>query len=136
MRGGAPAEREFALLDPTRLVDRVDAVVLSGGSAYGLSAADGVVTLLRERDPFATPAGPVPIVVGMSIFDESVGTDPPGASAGRAAAVAALSGAPFAMGRVGAGTGASTGSGGSGAIRAASAGRACRPGRRSLPWWS
>src|SRR5689334_20883569 len=110
VRGGAPATREFALLDPARLVDRVDAVVLSGGSAYGLSAADGVTTLLRERGTgFPTPAGPVPIVVGMSIFDGSVSTDPPGAAAGRAAALAALAGEPLDTGAVGAGTGAGTG---------------------------
>ena len=110
VRGGAPATREFALLDPTRLVDRVDAVVLSGGSAFGLSAADGVMTLLRERGAgFPTPFGPVPIVVGLSVFDESVRTGPPGAEAGRDAALAAFSGARFEMGRVGAGTGASTG---------------------------
>jgi L-aminopeptidase/D-esterase-like protein len=110
VRGGAPATREFELLDPTRLVDRVDAVVLSGGSAYGLSAADGVMTLLRERGlGFPTPFGPVPIVVGMSIFDESVRTGPPDAEAGRDAALVAWSGAPFDLGRVGAGTGASTG---------------------------
>ncbi len=110
VRGGAPATREFALLDPTRLVDRVDAVVLSGGSAFGLSAADGVMGLLRERGRgFPTPAGPVPIVVGMSIFDESVRTGPPDAAAGRAAALAAWSGEPLATGRAGAGTGATTG---------------------------
>ncbi|HEX8632438.1 MAG TPA: P1 family peptidase [Catenuloplanes sp.] len=110
VRGGAPATREFALLEPTRLVDRVDAVVLSGGSAFGLSAADGVMTLLRERGAgFPTPAGPVPIVIGMSIFDESVRTGPPDGAAGRAAALAAWSGAEFDMGRVGVGTGASTG---------------------------
>jgi L-aminopeptidase/D-esterase-like protein len=110
VRGGAPATREFALLDPTRLVDRVDAVVLSGGSAYGLSAADSLMTLLRERGHgFPTPAGVVPIVVGMSIFDESVRTDPPGAGTGRQAALAAWRGTPFEMGRVGAGAGASTG---------------------------
>jgi L-aminopeptidase/D-esterase-like protein len=110
VRGGAPATREFELLDPTRLVDRVDAVVLSGGSAFGLSAADGVMTLLRERDQgFPTAFGAVPIVVGMSIFDESVRTGPPGAEAGREATLAAWSGAPFGMGRAGAGTGASTG---------------------------
>jgi L-aminopeptidase/D-esterase-like protein len=110
VRGGAPATREFALLDPSRLVDRVDAVVLSGGSAFGLSAADGVMTLLRERGTgFATPAGPVPIVVGMSIFDGSVGTVPPDAAAGRAAALAALAGEPLATGAAGAGTGAGTG---------------------------
>ncbi|MEV6305989.1 P1 family peptidase [Actinoplanes sp. NPDC051861] len=110
VRGGAPATREFALLEPTRLVDRVDAVVLSGGSAFGLTAADGVMTLLRERGlGFPTPAGPVPIVVGMSIFDGSVATAPPGAGAGRDAAVAALRGDLFSRGTVGAGTGASTG---------------------------
>jgi L-aminopeptidase/D-esterase-like protein len=110
VRGGAPATREFALLDPVRLVDRVDAVVLSGGSAFGLSAADGVMGLLRERGAgFPTPAGPVPIVVGMSIFDGSVRTGPPDARGGRAAALAALAGDDFASGRVGAGAGASTG---------------------------
>src|SRR5215218_5451260 len=73
VRGGAPATREFALLEPTRLVDRVDAVVLSGGSAFGLSAADGVMALLRERGAgLPTPAGAVPIVIGMSVYDESV----------------------------------------------------------------
>lgn len=110
VRGGAPATREFALLEPTRLVDRVDAVVLSGGSAFGLAAADGVTTLLRERGiGFPTPAGPVPIVVGMSVFDESVRTGPPDAAAGRAAALAAWRAQPFDTGRVGAGTGTSTG---------------------------
>jgi L-aminopeptidase/D-esterase-like protein len=110
VRGGAPATREFELLGPTRLVDRVDAVVLSGGSAFGLAAADGLMTLLRERRMgFPTPAGEVPIVVGMSIFDESVRTGPPDAGNGREAALAAWSGAAFGMGRVGAGVGASTG---------------------------
>ncbi|AGL19810.1 P1 family peptidase [Actinoplanes sp. N902-109] len=111
VRGGAPATREFALLEPYRLVDRVDAVVLSGGSAFGLSAADGVMGVLRERGAgFPTSAGPVPIVVGMSIFDQSVRTGPPGAAQGRDAALAALAGAPFGTGRVGAGAGATTGS--------------------------
>jgi L-aminopeptidase/D-esterase-like protein len=110
VRGGAPATREFALLEPTRLVDRVDAVVLSGGSAFGLSAAEGVVGLLRERgDGFPTPLGAVPIVIGMSIFDESVRTGPPDAASGREAALAAWSGTAFGTGRVGAGTGAATG---------------------------
>jgi L-aminopeptidase/D-esterase-like protein len=110
VRGGAPATREFALLEPTRLVDRVDAVVLSGGSAFGLSAADGVMALLREREiGFPTPAGPVPIVIGMSVFDGSVRTGPPDAASGRAAALAAYAGTDLASGRVGAGTGAGTG---------------------------
>ncbi|BEL07627.1 P1 family peptidase [Actinoplanes sichuanensis] len=110
VRGGAPATREFALLEPGRLVEHVDAVVLSGGSAFGLAAGDGVARLLRERGRgFPTPFGPVPIVVGMSIFDASVAADPPGADAGRDAALAALTGQPFRSGTVGAGAGATTG---------------------------
>src|SRR5204862_1518158 len=49
VRGGAPAAREFALLDPARTVQRIDAVVLTGGSAYGLSTADGVMRFCEER---------------------------------------------------------------------------------------
>jgi L-aminopeptidase/D-esterase-like protein len=110
VRGGAPATREFALLDPSRTVDRVDAVVLSGGSAFGLAAGDGVVGRLRERSAgFPTPLGPVPIVVGMSIFDGSVAGAPPDAVSGRRAVVAAMSGEEFTTGAVGAGTGATTG---------------------------
>ncbi|GAA1610800.1 P1 family peptidase [Actinoplanes couchii] len=110
VRGGAPATRDFALLEPGRLVERVDAVVLSGGSAFGLAAGDGVMRLLAEQGKgFATPFGPVPIVVGMSVFDESIATRPPGADEGRAAALAALTGQPFRVGTVGAGTGARSG---------------------------
>ncbi|MEU4562643.1 P1 family peptidase [Actinoplanes sp. NPDC023936] len=110
VRGGAPATREFALLDPIRMVDRVDAVVLSGGSAFGLSAADGVMDLLRSRGlGFPTPLGPVPIVVGMSMFDASVAGTPPGAAAGRDAALAAFRGDKFLVGTVGAGAGATSG---------------------------
>ena len=109
VRGGAPATREFALLDPTRLVDRVDAVVLCGGSAFGLAAADGVVGFLAERGQgFPTPAGPVPIVVAAALFDLPCG-DPPGPEEGRTAAVAAARGEPAAGGRVGAGRGATVG---------------------------
>jgi len=110
VRGGAPATREFALLEPTRLVDRVDAVVLSGGSAFGLAAADGAMGVLRERGAgFPTPFGPVPIVVGMSVFDASVAGVPPDAASGRSAMLAALGGEHFTLGAVGAGAGASTG---------------------------
>jgi L-aminopeptidase/D-esterase-like protein len=134
VRGGAPATRDFALLEPGRLVDRVDAVVLSGGSAFGLAAGDGVIKALRDRGAgLPTPYGPVPIVVGMSIFDRSVSNAgladdpaqadtpvaepgdpappgaPPDAAAGRLALAAALSGEPFAAGPVGAGAGAATG---------------------------
>ncbi|GAA4585503.1 P1 family peptidase [Actinoplanes octamycinicus] len=110
VRGGAPATREFDLLHPSRTVDRVDAVVLSGGSAFGLAAADGVMTVLRERGlGFPTPLGPVPIVVGMSIFDASVAGTPPSAGSGRAATLAALRGDELAVGTAGAGAGATTG---------------------------
>ncbi len=108
VRGGAPATREFALLDPTMLVERLDAVVLSGGSAFGLAAADGVIHQLEaEGIGFETAAGRVPIVVGMSLFDlgEGDGSVRPGPDEGRAATVAA-SGGPVRLGRVGAATGA------------------------------
>ncbi|MFC7274826.1 P1 family peptidase [Paractinoplanes rhizophilus] len=110
VRGGAPATREFELLAPTRLVPAVNAVVLSGGSAFGLAAGDGVMRGLRDRGVgFETPLGPVPIVVGMSIFDGSVGAVPPSAADGAKALSAALAGEPFETGAVGAGAGATTG---------------------------
>ncbi len=108
VRGGAPATRDFALLDPTRLVSQVDAVVLSGGSAFGLAAGDGVADWLADHERgFETAAGRVPIVVGMSLYDLGVGDAAvrPGAAQGRAAAEAAGPG-PHAVGAVGAGTGA------------------------------
>ena len=109
VRGGAPATRETAVLEPTRLVERVDAVVLSGGSAFGLAAADGVVRFLAERGQgFPTPAGPVPIVVAAALFDLPL-AHAPGAEEGRAAAVEAARGAPVVSGRVGAGRGATVG---------------------------
>jgi L-aminopeptidase/D-esterase-like protein len=111
IRGGAPATREFGLLEPWRMIPSVDAVVLSGGSAFGLAAADGVMLWLEEQGRgFKTASGLVPIVVGMSLFDLGVG-DPsvrPGSAEGRAAAVAATGGA-VATGPVGAGTGATVG---------------------------
>jgi L-aminopeptidase/D-esterase-like protein len=111
VRGGAPATRELDLLDPTRTVERVDAVVFSGGSAFGLAAADGVVRYLAELGQgFATAAGPVPIVPAACIFDlVASGSAVPDADAGYAAAVAATSDEPFVGGRVGAGAGATVG---------------------------
>ena len=110
VRGGAPATREFALLDPTRTVARVDAVVLSGGSAFGLAACDGVMLWCAEHDRgFATAAGRVPIVVGMSLFDLLQGDSsvrPTSEDGYRAAASAANA---VAWGPVGAGTGATVG---------------------------
>jgi L-aminopeptidase/D-esterase-like protein len=112
VRGGAPASRETALLEPARLVERVDAVVLSGGSAFGLAAADGAMRFLAERGQgFPTRGGPVPIVVGACIFD-LVGADGerPGAEEGYAACVDAERGQPGpGHGRVGAGRGATVG---------------------------
>jgi L-aminopeptidase/D-esterase-like protein len=110
VRGGAPASRELDLLAPGRLVDRVDAVVLTGGSAFGLAAADGVMGWLEERGRgFATPAGPVPIVPALGIFDLAVGRADvrPGPAEGRAACDAAHAG-PVDLGVVGAGAGATT----------------------------
>jgi L-aminopeptidase/D-esterase-like protein len=111
VRGGAPATREFALLDPERTVTRVDAVVLSGGSAFGLAAADGVVRFLADRGQgVPTQGGPVPIVVGMSLFDLAAsGGGRPGPEAGLAAALAAEAGRPAPTGRVGAGRAATVG---------------------------
>ncbi|MGH1491056.1 MAG: P1 family peptidase [Acidimicrobiales bacterium] len=108
IRGGAPATREFALLDPTKMMQTVDAVVLSGGSAFGLSAADGVVAGLEAQSRgFSTKVGSVPIVVGMSLFDLAVGDAKvrPGPAEGAAAFAEAAAG-PYAVGLVGAGTGA------------------------------
>ena len=108
VRGGAPGTREWELLAPERLVDRVDAVVLCGGSAFGLAAADGVVRWCEERGlGFPTPAGPVPIVVGAVLYDLMVGSSSvrPDAAAGYAACVAAGDG-DVRTGPVGAGAGA------------------------------
>ncbi len=109
--GAAPGSRETALLEPDKSVERVHALVLTGGSAFGLDAASGVVRYLEERGVgFATPFGAVPIVPAAVLYDLSVG-DPrvrPDAAAGYAAAAAATS-APVAEGAVGAGTGATVG---------------------------
>lgn len=113
VRGGAPGTREWALLDPRRSVDRVDAVVLSGGSAFGLASCDGVARWCEERGMgWPTPAGPVPIVVGMVVFDLMVGEASvrPTAASGYSACEAARAGEEaVGFGRVGAGTGATVG---------------------------
>jgi L-aminopeptidase/D-esterase-like protein len=113
VRGGAPGSREWALLDPRRAVDRVNAVVLTGGSAFGLAACDGVVRWCEERGlGWPTAAGQVPIVVGLVIFDLTTGDARvrPGAEQGYAACVAARAdGQAVGRGPVGAGTGATVG---------------------------
>ena len=114
VRGGAPGTRETDLLDPANSVRYVDAVLIAGGSAYGLAAADGVMRWLEEHDRgVAMAGGVVPIVPGAVIFDLDVGawSNRPTAEFGYAAASAAASseGAPLAVGTVGAGVGACAG---------------------------
>jgi L-aminopeptidase/D-esterase-like protein len=111
VRGGAPATRETALLDPTKVVTRVDAVVLTGGSAFGLATADGVMAFLAERGQgFPTGGGPVPIVPTAAIFDlVASGGERPTARDAYAAASAAERDEPLRSGRVGAGRGATVG---------------------------
>lgn len=111
VRGFAPGTRETALLDPTCMVERVHAVLLSGGSAFGLAAADGIMRWLEERGRgFETGVARVPIVPAAILFDLGVGRADvrPDAAAGYAACDAA-SADPVAMGSVGAGTGATLG---------------------------
>lgn len=111
VRGGAPGTRETALLAPEKSVQRVHAVALSGGSAFGLAAAVGVMDVLEARGVgLETPFARVPIVPAAVIYDLGVGqaSPRPGAEAGRRAAEAATS-AATPQGRVGAGTGASCG---------------------------
>ncbi|MFF0145088.1 L-aminopeptidase/D-esterase-like protein [Amycolatopsis sulphurea] len=113
-RGGAPGTRETDLLKPENLVQRVNAVCLSGGSAYGLAAADGVMRWLSERN-LGFPVGEqphevVPIVPGAVLFDlpRSEWGNRPDAGFGYAACEAATT--TVAQGTVGAGSGAVVGS--------------------------
>jgi L-aminopeptidase/D-esterase-like protein len=112
VRGGAPGTRETDLLDPVNTVDVVHAVVLSGGSAFGLDAASGVVRYLEEQGiGFETAVARVPIVVQAILYDLAVGDDPavrPDAECGYRGASAAT-GAPVGEGSVGAGAGATVG---------------------------
>lgn len=117
-RGGAPGTRETNLLDPLNMVDKVNAIVLSGGSAYGLDAAQGVVKYLEERN-IGWPVGRngvVPIVPAAILFDLGFGGDPtirPTADCGYKAAESATDGA-VVEGNVGAGAGATVGKMGQG----------------------
>lgn len=111
-RGGAPGDREWVLLQPEQRIDRVHAIVLAGGSAFGLAAADGVMGWLEERGIGWDVAGfvKVPIVPAAILFDLGVG-DPsarPGPAEGRAACEAATGGT-FATGNAGAGMGCTAG---------------------------
>ncbi len=113
VRGGAPGSRETELLRPEQTVERVDAIVLSGGSAFGLDAPGGVLALLREKGRgFAIGPVVVPIVPGAILFDLLNGGDkdwgryPPYRDLGYTAAASA--GIDFALGTAGAGYGATT----------------------------
>ena len=111
VRGGAPGTRETDLLDPINLVEKVHAIVLAGGSAFGLDAATGVVRYLEENQiGFDIGTVKVPIVPSAILYDLNLGRADvrPDSDMGYRAAVSASSKAP-AEGNVGAGTGASVG---------------------------
>ncbi|MEV5507922.1 P1 family peptidase [Streptomyces orinoci] len=119
VRGGGPGTRETDALDPRNLVQRVEALVLTGGSAFGLEAAAGVMAWLEEAGRGVRvgpdPTQVVPVVPAAALFDLGRGGDwraRPDAALGRRAAEAAAAagpGTPVAMGNVGAGTGAVAG---------------------------
>ena len=117
VRGSAPGSREIALLDPVNTVEQVNAVVLSGGSAFGLSVGDGVMRYLDERDVgYRVGRKVVPIVVGAILYDLGLEGDErirPGPDCGYDAASAASS-RPPEEGSVGAGAGATIGKMGGG----------------------
>jgi len=111
VRGGAPGTRETDLLDPINLVEKAHAIVLAGGSAYGLDSASGVMRYLEEQGVgFNTGVAKVPIVPAAILFDLNMGASDvrPDADMGYCAASAASRHAPR-EGNVGAGTGASVG---------------------------
>jgi L-aminopeptidase/D-esterase-like protein len=107
-RGGAPGTRETDLLRPMHLVETVNAIVLSGGSAYGLATADGVMRYLEEQQTGFQAGGGflVPIVPAAILYDLDIGKAGirPDAAMGYAAAAAASTG-PVIQGSIGAGTG-------------------------------
>lgn len=110
VRGGGPGTRESELLQPSASVDGVDAVLLTGGSAHGLAAADGVVRWLVEQGRgYVTAAGRVPLVSSAVVFDLALGesTTRPGPDDGYAACVAASR--AVERGSVGVGAGCTVG---------------------------
>ncbi|WP_406008418.1 P1 family peptidase [Streptomyces sp. NBC_00637] len=119
VRGGGPGTKETDALDPRNVVQRVEAIVLTGGSAYGLDAASGVMAWLEEQGRGVRvgvdPTHVVPVVPAACVFDLARGGDfraRPDAATGRAAVEAAAAGpagAPVREGCVGAGTGAAVG---------------------------
>ncbi len=109
VRGMATGTRELDVLSPHHLADRVDAILLTGGSAFGLAAAEGVMDWLHERgEGFPTGVTPVPLVPAAVIFDLAQGLARPGRGEGWRAAESA-SDEPVQEGRAGAGSGATVG---------------------------
>jgi L-aminopeptidase/D-esterase-like protein len=111
VRGGGTGTRELEGLAPLANAEGPSAVLLTGGSAFGLAAADGVIRWLEERGlGRPTPVGPIPLVSAAVVFDAAAGTPGrrPGADEGYAACEAAVGGVPV-RGCVGAGTGAAVG---------------------------
>ena len=125
VRGGSPGTSETDLLNPIRRVERVHAILLSGGSAFGLATAGGAQQWLAERGiGFPTPHGPVPIVPAAILYDLGIGSSGirPDAAAGYAACAAAnantdvdrdgaVAPPPLVVGSVGAGAGATVAKG-------------------------
>ena len=111
VRGNSPGSRELALLAPEKSMQEVHAILLTGGSAFGLSAADGVVNWLQEKNiGYQTPWAHVPIVPAAVIFDLNVGNNvirPTSASGYEACHKATKD--PVESGTIGAGTGATVG---------------------------
>ncbi|MBK5257570.1 MAG: P1 family peptidase [Vicinamibacteria bacterium] len=114
-RGGAPGTRETDLMDPVNMIEKANAIVLTGGSAYGLDAASGTMKWLEEQNiGFPIGGGVVPIVGAAVLFDLPFDGKPkirPGADCGYKAAAAATTD-PVVMGTVGAGAGATVGKAG------------------------
>jgi L-aminopeptidase/D-esterase-like protein len=110
VRGGGPGTRETDLLSPSAAVEGVNAILLSGGSAYGLAAADGVVRFLEERGVgFETRAGIVPLVSGAVVFDLALGSAAARPDAASGYEACEIAGPEVARGNVGAGTGCTVG---------------------------
>jgi L-aminopeptidase/D-esterase-like protein len=111
IRGSSPSSRELEHLHPDRKMTEISAILLTGGSAFGLAAADGVMEWLEsEGIGYQTPGGPIPIVPAAVIFDAAAFAPDarPRAPHGRAACENAIE-SPVGTGRVGAGAGATVG---------------------------
>jgi L-aminopeptidase/D-esterase-like protein len=112
VRGPAPGSRETVLLAPEKSVTTINAILLTGGSAFGLSAADGVMRYLAEKDiGHPTPIRPIPIVAASVVYDLFLGRGQglPDSELGYQACLAAEQDGPIAQGNVGAGTGVTVG---------------------------